>query len=235
MFAFGREGSEQGEFNEPCDVTIARTAHVIVADRLNDRLQFFTPDGKFVRQIQGAMVRPTSVTTDQYNNIAVVDSDHTRVLLFTMAGKRLRSITRGSSVHARLENVQDVTCNQTGETFLISRIPALNSGVTTATQETHASLVQVFDNNGAYIREFATPSYARTKPNLCRLVTDYDDRVLATGSGNKVQVFTRVGGHLTNITFTEKDCSQIDISAIALSPRQAVVVADSINGRILVF
>jgi hypothetical protein len=159
------------------------------------------------------MVRPTSVATDQYNNIAVVDSDHTRVLLFTMAGKRLRSITRGSSANTRLENVQDVTCNQTGETFLISRIPALNSGVTTATQETHASLVQVFDNNGAYIRE----------------------RVLATGSGNKVQVFTRVGGHLTNITFTEKDCSQIDISAIALSPRQAVVVADSINGRILVF
>ena len=93
----------------------------------------------------------------------------------------------------------------------------------------------MFDNNGAYIREFVTPSYTRTEPNVCRLVTDYDDRVLATGSGNKVQVFTRVGGHLTNITFTEKECSAIDICAIALSPCQAVVVADRINGRILVF
>ncbi len=93
----------------------------------------------------------------------------------------------------------------------------------------------MFDNNGTYIREFMTPSYTRTKPNFCRLVTDYDDRVLATGSGNKVQVFTRVGGHLTNITFTEKECSMIDISAIALCPSEAVVLADTINGRILEF
>ena len=80
-----------------------------------------------------------------------------------------------------------------------------------------------------------TPSYTRTKPNFCRLVTDNDDRVLVTGSGHKVQVFTRVGGHLTNITFTEKECSAIDISGVALSPCEAVVVADTINGRVLVF
>lgn len=126
-----------------------------------------------------------------------------------------------------------MACNQTGETFLISRIPAPKSHA--ATEESHSSLVQVFDNNGGYIREFVTPSYTRTSPNLCRLATDNDDRVLATGSGNKVQVFTRVGGHLTNITFTENEWKQIDISAIALSPSEAVVVCDKVNGRILVF
>ena len=88
LFAFGRKGSELGEFNEPCDVTIARTAQVVVADRLNDRLQFFTPDGKFVRQMQGGIRRPTAVTTDQYNNIVVLDSNRSRVIVFTMGGKR---------------------------------------------------------------------------------------------------------------------------------------------------
>ncbi len=88
MFAFGRKGSRPGEFNEPCDVTIARTGHVIVADRLNDRLQIFTPDGKFVRQMQYGTIRPTAVTTDQYNNIVIVDSEHSRVLVLTMGGER---------------------------------------------------------------------------------------------------------------------------------------------------
>lgn len=87
LFAFGRKGTGPGEFDEPCDVTIARTGQVIVADRKNDRLQMFTPDGQFVRQMQG-MQRPIAVTTDQYNNIVIVDSDHTRVFVATMAGQR---------------------------------------------------------------------------------------------------------------------------------------------------
>ncbi|XP_028395113.1 tripartite motif-containing protein 2-like [Dendronephthya gigantea] len=234
LFAFGRRGTGPGEFDEPCDVTIARTGHVIVADKMNNRLQFFTPDGKFVREMCCGISQPVAVSTDHYNNIVIVDSDGSQAVVINTNGKRLRSITRGSSANARLENVHAVACNQTGETFLISRIPAPKSDA--ATEESHASLVQVFDNNGGYIREFVTPSYTRTIPtDLCRLATDNDDRVLATGSGNKVQVFTRVGGHLTNITFTEKEWKQIDIGAIALSPSESVVVCDKINGRILVF
>jgi DNA-binding beta-propeller fold protein YncE len=88
LFAFGRKGTDPGEFNEPCDVTIAHTGHVIVADRFNDRLQFFTPDGKFVRQMQCGVLRPIAVTTDQYNHIVIVDSDHSRVMVVTMGGER---------------------------------------------------------------------------------------------------------------------------------------------------
>lgn len=88
LFAFGERGTGPGEFDEPCDVTIARTGHVIVADKMNDRLQFFTPDGKFVREMRCGISRPVAVTTNQYNNIVIVDSDHSRVGVFNTNGER---------------------------------------------------------------------------------------------------------------------------------------------------
>lgn len=236
LFAFGQKGSELGEFNEPCDVTISRTGHVVVADMRNDRLQVFTCEGNFVSQVSSGIVRPSAVTMDSYNNMVVVDQDQSRVLVLTMAGEVLRSITRASPKGKKgLENVQGVACSQTGEMFLISRISADQHDIVKATTQTYSSLIQVFDNNGNYIREFVIPSYVSPASTWCRLLMDNDDRVLATGAGNKVQVFTKAGGHLTNITFTEKDYKQIEISAIALSPNESVVVADSINARILVF
>ena len=239
LFGFGRKGSEPGEFHEPCDVTINQVGLVLVADKGNNRIQMFTCDGTFVSQLRLQSMRPSAVTTDNYNNMIVVDSDTSRVLVFTMAGEMLRSVSRGLPNGRGLGHVQDVASGQTGEVFLISRVPTDKGGgggVVEATKRTtNSGLIQVFDKNGDYLREFVIPSYVCPTSSWCRLLTDHDDRVLATGVGNKVQVFTRAGGHLTNITFTEKDYKEIEISAIALTPNGSVLVADVTNGRILMF
>lgn len=235
LLTFGRKGSEPGEFNEPCDVSINRIGHVLVADKQNNRIQVFTCDGKFVSQLGSGIVQPSAVTTDCNNNTIVVDTGHGRVVVFTIAGEILRSICRETPRGCRLENVHDVACSQTGEMFLISRITSHKDSGVKAAKQTYSSLIKVLDNHGNYLREFLIPSYAYPMSSWCRLVIDSEDRVLATGAGNKVQVFTSAGAHLTNITFTEKDHKQIEISTIALTPNGSVVVADSVNGRILVF
>jgi len=47
-YTFGSKGSEQGQFNSPNDVTLDSKGFLYVADYRNNRIQKFTPDGRFV-------------------------------------------------------------------------------------------------------------------------------------------------------------------------------------------
>lgn len=47
---WGSEGSEPGQFNNPHNVVIDKAGLIYIADRENDRVQIFTPEGKFLRQ-----------------------------------------------------------------------------------------------------------------------------------------------------------------------------------------
>lgn len=48
--AWGRKGSEPGEFNLPHAVAMDAKGNVYVAERLNSRVQVFDPDGRFLTQ-----------------------------------------------------------------------------------------------------------------------------------------------------------------------------------------
>jgi len=50
LLSWGDPGSGPGQFNTPHDVLVDRDGLVYVADRLNLRVQVFTPDGQFLRQ-----------------------------------------------------------------------------------------------------------------------------------------------------------------------------------------
>ncbi len=50
-FTFGSPGSGPGEFQEPKQIAFDRDGNVFVVDRLNDRVQIFTPEGKLVGQL----------------------------------------------------------------------------------------------------------------------------------------------------------------------------------------
>jgi len=45
-FAFGAGGRGPGQFGEPKEIAFDREGHVLVVDRLNNRVQVFTPNGK---------------------------------------------------------------------------------------------------------------------------------------------------------------------------------------------
>jgi peptidylamidoglycolate lyase len=50
----GGKGSNPGEFNIPHSITLDSTGNVYVADRENSRIQVFSMDGKFLKQIHPA-------------------------------------------------------------------------------------------------------------------------------------------------------------------------------------
>lgn len=96
---WGRYGQEAGEFNRPmgicCVSSPGREDEIVVADTHNHRIQFFTLDGKFIRQCgkQGSGKRefsyPQGIATFR-GEIIVADTCNSRIQILSRKGKFLR-------------------------------------------------------------------------------------------------------------------------------------------------
>jgi hypothetical protein len=62
--SWGGPGTGPGQFNLPHGVWVMKDGRVLVADRENDRIQFFTPDGKYLDEWTHIQ-RPTDIFIDR--------------------------------------------------------------------------------------------------------------------------------------------------------------------------
>ncbi len=86
---FGKPGKGNGEFSLPHGVWIdsrapGRAASVVVADRVNGRLQWFTPDGEHIQTLDGFLL-PANV--DTYHGLMLVPELLARVTLLDFNNK----------------------------------------------------------------------------------------------------------------------------------------------------
>ncbi len=62
--SWGQPGTDPGHFNLPHGICVSRDGQVFVADRENDRIQIFSPDGEFISQWTDVQ-RPTAICIDR--------------------------------------------------------------------------------------------------------------------------------------------------------------------------
>jgi DNA-binding beta-propeller fold protein YncE len=72
LLSWGEPGSGAGQFNLPHGIAVDGRGRVIVADRENSRLQFFSADGKFIEEWTD-VVRPCEVFCDRQDNLYVAE------------------------------------------------------------------------------------------------------------------------------------------------------------------
>jgi DNA-binding beta-propeller fold protein YncE len=70
LFSWGEPGTGPGQFNIPHSVCLDKSGRVYVADRENNRIQVFTPDGEFITQWT-SVTRPNGLFIDDEENIFV--------------------------------------------------------------------------------------------------------------------------------------------------------------------
>ena len=70
--SWGEPGSGPGQFNLPHGIGVDRSDRVFVADRENNRLQIFSPDGEFLTEWTD-VVRPTEVFIDRDDVVYVTE------------------------------------------------------------------------------------------------------------------------------------------------------------------
>ncbi|HEX9015931.1 MAG TPA: peptidyl-alpha-hydroxyglycine alpha-amidating lyase family protein [Chloroflexota bacterium] len=70
--SWGEPGTGPGEFNLPHDIWVRPDGTVMVADRENDRIQFFSPDGKYLYEWTDVQ-RPTGLAMDREGRTYVTE------------------------------------------------------------------------------------------------------------------------------------------------------------------
>jgi len=74
LAAWGRRGSAPGEFSGPHSIALDSRDRVFVADRSNNRIQIFEPDGRFVAEWK-QFGRPSGIFIDGNDTLYVADSE----------------------------------------------------------------------------------------------------------------------------------------------------------------
>jgi DNA-binding beta-propeller fold protein YncE len=100
----GVQGDTPGRFGYPTDVVIDGAGNFYVAEYgENDRIQVFSPEGKWLRQwgghgaAPGEFLRPRALAIDDDDRIYVADSCNHRIQVFDTTGKLLKMWgTRGT-------------------------------------------------------------------------------------------------------------------------------------------
>ncbi|MDG3004479.1 NHL repeat-containing protein [Paludisphaera mucosa] len=100
----GVQGTTPGRFGYPTDVVIDRAGNFYVSEYgENDRIQVFSPEGRWLRQWgghgyePGEFLRPRAMAIDADDRIYVADSCNHRIQVFDVDGKLLRMWgTRGA-------------------------------------------------------------------------------------------------------------------------------------------
>jgi DNA-binding beta-propeller fold protein YncE len=87
LFAWGKKGKGEGEFNLPHAVRMDSRGLVYVGDRENNRIQVFDVDGKFQRQFPG--MAPFGLFITPEDRLYIADGRGNKVIVMDTQGKRL--------------------------------------------------------------------------------------------------------------------------------------------------
>ena len=94
--SWGSPGSGKGEFDLPHCVRVDRHDRVLVADRSNNRIQFFDTEGNYLMEWTG-FNHPDTIFIDADDTVYVAELDQ-RVSILTLEGERLTAWGKGVRV-----------------------------------------------------------------------------------------------------------------------------------------
>ncbi|MGC8898841.1 MAG: 6-bladed beta-propeller [Bacteroidota bacterium] len=95
LFAFGKRGTGDGEFNYPTNIAIGKDGRIYVVDTMNARVEVFDQDGNFLSKFGslgdglGQFTRPKGIALDSEGNIYVVDAAFNNFQIFNQKGELL--------------------------------------------------------------------------------------------------------------------------------------------------
>lgn len=143
--SFGFDGQGDGQVSRPWGLCVDKEGNVIVADRRNNRVQVFFPDGscKLVFGEKGTgngqFDLPAGISTDPQNRIVVVDKDNHRIQIFTAAGTFVLKFGSYGKDCGQFQYPWDVAVNSKGEMLVT---------------DSRNHRIQLFNPDGHFISRF---------------------------------------------------------------------------------
>lgn len=119
QFAWGKKGKGEGEFDTPHQVRLDSKGEVYVADRENQRIQVFTPEGSFIRQIaHGVGIAPYGLFITPDDMLFVADGLKHEVLRLDRDGKVLSRWGGGGRESGKFLLPHGITVGRDGAVYV---------------------------------------------------------------------------------------------------------------------
>src|ERR671912_38704 len=232
LYKFGGKGSEDGQLISPHSIDIDKDGYVYVTDTGNDRIQKYSPDGKFILKWgnedtggRGAERTPHQLTVDYNGYVYLTDTNGHQILKFDENGKFIQSYGSKGSTEGK---------------FLEPHGIVFDSNNTMYVTDMKNSRVQVFDKDFNFIRQWGSfgtgpGQFSGTIPGI-----DYYEKedlvFVADKRSTNFQVFDENGKSISKYGSKGKQDGQFNRPEdIAIDPEGKVFVADTGNSRIQVF
>ncbi|KAK2181352.1 hypothetical protein NP493_403g08005 [Ridgeia piscesae] len=229
LLLFGSEGDDAGKLCRPWGVCTDKLGFFIIADRSNNRIQVFHPDGQFRHKFgsagsrNGQFDRPAGVACDGQSRIIVADKDNHRVQVFTFEGAFLFKFGEKGSKNGQFNYPWDVAVNGEGQ-ILVS--DTRNHRVQLFT--TDGQFVNKYGFEGAMWKHFDSPRGVCFNNEGHMVVTDFNNhRLLVIHPDFQSARFLGTEGS-ANGQFLRPQ-------GVTVDQEGNIIVADSRNHRIQVF
>ena len=258
-FQFGSTGEGQGEFKVPGSIAVSdKTGTIAVADEDNKRIQMFSPDGNFLREIKLSNNPASLAFTESGDVIVCMPDRENRLSLFTEGGQFIKPINNkhlkepiyiyvggdGRIITCDFENRQIQVLSPEGNDLLQSfSAPDCDSFPCCAVyhQDTFfvsypdANCVKVFNNAGLYQYDIGCEGSGDGQLSYpIGLVVDKFNQLIVCDVDNKrLQLFTLNGKFVTKIT--GQHLVDSDLCDVAVHKNGNVLVTDADKNCIYVF
>ncbi|KAK4885456.1 hypothetical protein RN001_001727 [Aquatica leii] len=227
----GSEGEGDGQLCRPWGVCCDRNGNIVVADRSNNRIQIFRPNGTYSHKFgnqgtgPGQFDRPAGVAIDPQGRVVVADKDNHRIQILTLDGTFVLMFGEKGCRNGQFNYPWDVAVNCLGNIVV---------------SDTRNHRIQVFSNEGAFInkygfegttpmwKHFDSPRGVCFTPTGSVIVTDFNNHriVIIDHRFAQAQFLGNEGSGFKQFLRPQ---------GIICDDEGRIVVADSRNNRIQVF
>lgn len=127
LLQWGKKGTGPGEFDLPHGLALDAEGRVYVADRQNDRLQVFAPDGRFLTQWKSTAIgRPYGVRIGKDGRVYVADGgeqpdappERSKVVVLDSAGRVLEAFGRWGNYDGQFMIAHDIAVGPDGAVYV---------------------------------------------------------------------------------------------------------------------
>ena len=223
---FGGKGTGPGRFRDPAGIAIDPLGHLYVADRGNDRVQKFGPDGEYASEVgsfgweTGQFNQPTGVAVGKGGlEVYVADCRNNRVQIFSPHFQLLATVGgRDARGPVELGALGGVAVSAEGEIYVsdldMDQVVQIS---------TYSRMDQSFGGYGYGSGRLRRPIGIAVGPKGEVYVCDSEN--------DRIAIFDRFGSSRPSLG----EGSLAEPSGVCLGPRNTLVVADTGHHRVLLF
>jgi DNA-binding beta-propeller fold protein YncE len=218
---------EPNEFDAPADLATDAQGNLYVLDAGHDRIQFFDPDGHFVKMwgttgkgpgefnfLRSNGDKIGALTLDSQGNVYIADNANQRIQKFDHEGKFLMEWGSYGTENSQFLSPVGIAVDQQGNIYVI---------------DDSRDDIQKFDSTGSFLLKWGSHGSSDGQFNYTgQLAVDLKGNIyVADFANHRVQKFDSQGTFLAKWGVFGKDQGQFnDPGGIAIDPRGNVYVAE---------